>query len=208
MNEFKHCVTEYHCTPGKIDLLEKLVENNDQARINAVIEAGNKVDGEKNSLHDLAFAYLRRGSLEKAQSIFQVIFPCKAFNFLLKLFNVKTPGLRALNKRLDDVCRYNCATRRVQEIEDLLKTTKHLFNIDRLMLYNHMLTAYINTDQPLRARELWSQLQEENEVTPDDNFMLRLGNFLMSRNCTVPFAMPPTVSTAAQVTDCVSTLNV
>lgn len=80
---------------------------------------------------------------------------------------------------------------------DLLGVTRHLFNADRLMLYAHVLDAYVGAGQTANALQLWDQMQGEREVAPDERFLLRLGNFLLANSCHVPFAMPATTGKAA-----------
>lgn len=58
------------------------------------------------------------------------------------------------------------------------------------MLYDHLLSACIQADKPLRAVGVWTLMQEEGNLVPRDDFLRRLGDFLNSKNMSVPFALP------------------
>lgn len=98
--------------------------------------------------------------------------------------------MRALNKRLNDVCAHYVRQNRIEELENFVKITKNLFNVDRSMLYNHLLSACIRADKPVKALSLWTLIQEEGNFVPADDFLRRLGDFLTTKHMTVPFALP------------------
>lgn len=95
-----------------------------------------------------------------------------------------------MNNRLNDVCAYYARKKRIDELENVVKITKDLFNVDRNMLYDHLLSACIQADKPTRAIAVWTLMQEEGGVVPRDAFLRRLGQFLTAKNMSVPFTIP------------------
>ncbi len=80
--------------------------------------------------------------------------------------------------------------KRIDELENVVKITKDLFNIDRNMLYDHLLSACIQADKPTRAIGVWTLMQEEGDVVPRDDFLRRLADFLTAKNTSIPFTVP------------------
>jgi leucine-rich PPR motif-containing protein len=81
--------------------------------------------------------------------------------------------------------------KKIDELENLVKITKNVFNVDRHMLYNHLLAACIKVDDPKRATNVWTLMQEEGDLVPDSGFLRRLGDFLTTKKMLVPFSVPP-----------------
>ena len=57
------------------------------------------------------------------------------------------------------------------------------------MMYDYLLSAYINAADPKKAVGLWTQMQEE-DLLPKDDFLRKLGKFLTDSNEPVPFTVP------------------
>lgn len=74
-------------------------------------------------------------------------------------------------------------------LEGLLEATKELSHIDRTHIFYHLLVTYCKANETDKALGLWTLLQEEGEV-PSEQFLTYLGNYLKSKNCEVPFAIP------------------
>ena len=103
---------------------------------------------------------------------------------------IQTPGLRARKDRLNLVCERYVEEKRVTELDNLVKITKGLFGIDRVGLYNHLLKAYIQTDDVQGASGLWNRLQEDG-LRVSDSFLYELGQYLKGNDIEPPFAVPP-----------------
>lgn len=93
------------------------------------------------------------------------------------------------------VCKRYVDEKRITELENLVKITRDVYGIDRTMMFSHLLSGYISTDDATRAAGLWTQMQEE-DVKPTDDFMRRLGTFLQEKNVPVPFVLPDPESAA------------
>lgn len=76
-------------------------------------------------------------------------------------------------------------------LEGLLEATKELSNVDRTLIFNHLLTSYIKADETDKALGLWNKMQEDGEI-PTDSFLAKLGQHLTSKNIQAPFVIPGT----------------
>ena len=70
-----------------------------------------------------------------------------------------------------------------------MSITKDVYDIDRHMMYDHLLTGYIQADDVPKSVNLWTQMQEEN-VLPKTEFLRKLARFLKEKGQPVPFAVP------------------
>lgn len=61
-------------------------------------------------------------------------------------FIPQTPGLRAYNAKLDQKCRWLKDSGKIEELANLVSVTKDIFDIDRDMMYSHLMRAYGKTD--------------------------------------------------------------
>lgn len=91
--------------------------------------------------------------------------------------------------RFEMACRRYVEDNRITELENLIKITKDVYGVDRLMMFQHMLSACIKTNDVARATALWTQMQEE-DVQANPEFLENLGKFLKEKNEPVPFAIP------------------
>lgn len=91
--------------------------------------------------------------------------------------------------RFEMACRRYVEDNRITELENLIKITKDVYGVDRLMMFQHMLSACIKTNDIARATALWTQMQEE-DVQANPEFLEKLGKFLKENNEHVPFAVP------------------
>ncbi|CAG7724718.1 unnamed protein product [Allacma fusca] len=171
MTEFERCVKEYRASPYKMELFCRFIKTEDAERLQKVLDLSTSLYGEVNSLYDLVFAFLECGKIRQAKKI------------------LDTPGLRARNDKLDTTCQKYLEANRIEDLENLVEITKHVFNIDRNSLYHHLLKAYINKGDTEKALSILTSLQEEN-VQASDNLLVELANFLQTNNMQVPFVIP------------------
>ncbi|KAG0727541.1 Leucine-rich PPR motif-containing protein, mitochondrial [Chionoecetes opilio] len=101
----------------------------------------------------------------------------------------KTPGLRAFNGKLDQKCRWLRDMGKTEEMANLVSVTKDIFDIDRDMMYSHLLKAYVQRNDTDKAIGVWTTMQEDDHQ-PSDNFLTELGEFLQASGREVPFAIP------------------
>lgn len=132
------------------------------------------IHGEVNSLYDLVFSFVECGRIRQARKI------------------LETPGLRTRPQRINSACERYRQEGMVLPLEGLMEATKDLNHIDRGEIYYSLLLSYIKDVQPDKAMGLWTKMQEE-DIPPTDQFMKKLGEFLISQNMEVPFTMPEKV---------------
>ncbi|XP_046643732.1 leucine-rich PPR motif-containing protein, mitochondrial-like isoform X2 [Daphnia pulicaria] len=173
LDEFDRWTKERRTTPWNTQLAANLIEKDDTTRLDRLMRMNTAVHGEKNSLFDLSLAFLSCQRVRDAKNV------------------LETPGLRIVNSRLDNVCAFYVRRKKIDELENLVKITKNVFNVDRHMLYNHLLAACIKVDDPKRATNVWTLMQEEGDLVPDSGFLRRLGDFLTTKKMLVPFSVPP-----------------
>lgn len=77
----------------------------------------------------------------------------------------------------------------IKELEGLKAATKDLNHINRSEIYQQLLLSYVKQEDVDKALGLWTQMQEE-DMTPSDNFLTTLADFLKANNVKVPFVVP------------------
>lgn len=104
--------------------------------------------------------------------------------------------MRARSQRIEVACQRYLEEKRVTELENLVKITKDVFDVDRHMMYDYLLSAYINAGDPKKAVGVWTQMQEE-DLLPKDEFLRKLAKYLTESNEPVPFSIPSISESAA-----------
>lgn len=95
------------------------------------------------------------------------------------------------SQRLNVVCERYQQEGTTSALEGLLEATKDMTHIDRRDIFQHLLTTHIKNDQPDKALGVWTQMQEE-DVQPNDAFLVDLANYLEKKGIEVPFVKPST----------------
>lgn len=171
LETFEWCCEKYKSTPWKNELTCKLIQKEDAEKLQKLTDLSTEVHGEINSLYDLVFAFVECGRIRQARKI------------------LETPGLQTRPQRINSACERYRQEGMVKQLEDLKDATKDLNHIDRSDIYYQLLLSYIKQEDVDKALGLWTQLQEE-DLTPTDEFLHRLGTFLKDRNAKVPFIIP------------------
>uniref|UniRef100_T1IT81 Pentacotripeptide-repeat region of PRORP domain-containing protein n=1 Tax=Strigamia maritima TaxID=126957 RepID=T1IT81_STRMM len=169
--KFEEICKMYRCTPWRSHLLERLIEDEDTEGIHKIIELNSKIHGKENTMYDLAFSFLYCGKLRDAHKIFH------------------NTGFRAKQDRLDLQCKRLIEENRICVLEDLVRTTRDLLDINRDRMFYYLLTAYGKVNDFDKALEVWMMMQEEC-VAPSDRTLRCLANILQENNKPVPFAVP------------------
>lgn len=168
---FQWCCEKYKSTPWKNELACKLIQKEDAENLQKLTDLSTSVHGEINSLYDLVFAFVECGRIRQARKI------------------LETPGLQTRPRKINTACERYRQEGMVKQLEDLKDATKDLNHIDRSDIYYQLLLSYIKQEDIDKALGLWTQMQEE-DLTPTDEFLHTLGNFLKERSVKVPFITP------------------
>ncbi|XP_059618257.1 leucine-rich PPR motif-containing protein, mitochondrial [Phlebotomus argentipes] len=171
MDTFEQISEKYQVTPWKSELACRLIQAEDANNLQRLTNLSTKIHGEVNSLYDLVFSFVECGRIRQARKI------------------LETPGLRMRYQRLSNVCERYSQEGMVQPLEGLVEATKDLLHINRADIYYNLLVSYCKDDAADKALGLWTKMQEE-DITPSDAFLEKLGKFLQSKNLDVPFAVP------------------
>ncbi|KAB0799524.1 hypothetical protein PPYR_07404 [Photinus pyralis] len=171
LEKFEWCCNQFRATPWKNELACKLIQMEDADKLQKLTDLSTSVHGEINSLYDLVFTFVECGRIRQARKI------------------LETPGLQTRPQRINSACQRFQQEDMVKPLEGLKDATKDLNHIDRSDIYYQLLLSYIKHEDTDKALGLWTQMQEE-DMAPNDTFLITLGNFLIKHNISVPFAMP------------------
>ena len=72
LDEFTRLSEKYAATPMKSALIVKLIETENAAGLQQVMNASFKVHGEMNSLYDLIFNFIECGRIRQAKKVLEV----------------------------------------------------------------------------------------------------------------------------------------
>lgn len=176
VSAFEALSTKYNCTPWKNDLSCKLIQMEDATSLQLLTDLSTNVHGEVNSLYDLVFSFVECGRIRQARKI------------------LETPGLRSRPQRINTACERYCKEGKSETLEALVQATKDFNHIDRHEIFYSLLLTYCKDDQPEKALGLWTKIQEEEDVTPSDQFLTTLGRYLENKGLEVPFVLPSSAS--------------
>lgn len=113
---------------------------------------------------------------------------CILINNFFFFLILETPGLELKDGKLIYMCKKFEELGNTQAIECLVTATKGMKKINRNIMYDHLLSSAISLNEPAKALNLWTEMQEE-ELTPSDRFLRRLAQFLKSKGLPVPFVV-------------------
>ncbi|EDV54784.1 leucine-rich PPR motif-containing protein, mitochondrial [Drosophila erecta] len=170
---FEEICQKYKSTPWKNELACRLIQKEDATNLQKLTDLSTGIHGEVNSLYDLVFSFVECGRVRQARKI------------------LETPGLRTRPQRISSACDRYKNEGLLQPLEGLIEATKDLAHIDRNKIYYTLLLSYDKADEADKALGLWTKMQEEN-VAPNDAFLLKLAEILRRKNIDVPFVVPET----------------
>ncbi|EDV30832.1 uncharacterized protein Dana_GF14846 [Drosophila ananassae] len=170
---FEEICQKHKSTPWKNELACRLIQKEDAANLQKLTDLSTAIHGEVNSLYDLVFSFVECGRVRQARKI------------------LETPGLRTRPQRINSACDRYKNEGLLQPLEGLIEATKDLGHIDRNKIYYTLLLSYDKADEAEKALGLWTKMQEE-AVTPNDAFLLKLAELLRRKNIDVPFVVPET----------------
>lgn len=183
MEAFESISTKYDCTPFKNDLACRLIQSEDSTNLQLLTDLSTNVHGEVNSLYDLVFAFIECGRIRQARKI------------------LETPGLRSRPQRFNERCERYRREGKSEPLEALVQATRDLNHIDRHEIFYNLLLTYCKEDAPEKALGLWMKIQEEEDVTPSDQFLNKLATFLKEKGLEVPFVVPTSTEKLNQRSD-------
>ncbi|XP_017021796.1 leucine-rich PPR motif-containing protein, mitochondrial [Drosophila kikkawai] len=176
---FEEICKKHKSTPWKNELACRLIQKEDAANLQRLTDLSTGIHGEVNSLYDLVFSFVECGRVRQARKI------------------LETPGLRTRPQRISSACDRYKNEGLLQPLEGLIEATRDLGHIDRNKIYYTLLLSYDKANEAEKALGLWTKMQEE-AVTPNDAFLLKLADILKKNNLEVPFVVPETQKEAAR----------
>ncbi|XP_023244376.1 leucine-rich PPR motif-containing protein, mitochondrial-like [Centruroides sculpturatus] len=173
--EFKRCAEKYKHTPFKNEICKKLIDLEDSEKLQTVVDLNTSIHGELNTLFDLICIFIEAGRIQQARKI------------------VETPGIRAHHKKIKSICERFVQLDMVNELEQFIKLTKDIFDINRDNMYYYLIRAYAKENNVQKALGVWTAMQEE-DIQPSVQTLSFLGEYLKKNNEPIPFAIPTNVS--------------
>lgn len=171
MEAFAEICEKYQATPWKNELCCRLIQNEDAANLQKLTDLSTSIHGEVNSLYDLVFSFIECGRIAQARKI------------------LKTPGLQNRSNRINSACERYRNGGDTKSLEGLVEATTNINYIDRNLIFFNLLQRYQKENDPQKALNLWTKMQEEN-IVPTETFLTRLSMFLRENNIKVPFSYP------------------
>lgn len=100
----------------------------------------------------------------------------------------ETPGLVFKRDKLSQVCSRFLQLGNDTAIECLINASRGMTKINRSILFDYYLDCHLKNDDPAKALNTWTQMQEE-DVTPSDQFLFKLSIYLKGKGLPVPFSV-------------------
>ncbi|XP_030051658.1 leucine-rich PPR motif-containing protein, mitochondrial isoform X2 [Microcaecilia unicolor] len=165
------CCKKYKYLPRLHDVLCKLIEREDTELLQKVMDFVSQERGEMMMLYDLFFAFLQSKKYKEARKI------------------IETPGLRARANRLQWFADKCIAANQVETLENLVESTRKLFECDRDQMYFNLLKLCKENNNWQKADTVWTKMQEEN-VIPRERTLILLADIFKQNGQKVPFDVP------------------
>jgi leucine-rich PPR motif-containing protein len=171
VDEFASMTSLYRQTPWMGELMRKLIEQDDTAKLQMITDLAIAIHGEPNVLGDLAFAFLKAGKTKQAAKVFATS------GLRGNMWKIRSNGDRMVKEK------------NVEDLEKLVAVTKDMPNIDRDEVYQFLIRGYKAVNDPKKALNVWTSMQEE-EILPSEQTLALLGSFLKESGMEVPFSIP------------------
>ena len=168
LKEWLDCVKIYNQVPCKAMMFQKLIEAEDTDNLQKVTDICISKIGERETLINLALAFLRSKKDKQAMKILS--------KPILQRYEIGLQRIVGILSRQNET----------EPLERFILLTKDLAGIDREKLYYILLDSFIQNDKPQKALELWTAMQDENLI-PSPRIISRLSRFLKEKGVEVPF---------------------
>ena len=162
---------DYKILPNSRQLLISAIRLNDETTLKRAQNLLRKFHGQANSLTQLALAYVSCGNISKALRLLQ------SSKYQLKPEKVSSFCELAAQLGQEDVLR------------NLLVLAKHITEIDRPVIFQHLLQFFTETNASQKAMELLKEMESEG-IKPSASFLTELALLLQRNDLQVPFEVP------------------
>lgn len=152
-NAFEEVYGKYKCTPLKIDLCCKLIEQDDMQRLQQLFDILSRAHGEHVALRVLSYAFIQAGQIEPSAIVLSNHILVNGQHFL----------------RRD--CNFFYQRGRIDMLQGLLKATKSL-DYDRTDIYRYLFLYYCKRKRERRATG------DILDHIPNDEFLMEIKSLL------------------------------
>ena len=171
IDEFASITALYKQTPWMGEIMRQLIEKEETAKLQMITDLAIAIHGEPNVLGDLAFAFLKAGKTKQATKVFSTI------------------GLRGNMWKIRMYAQRMIQEKDIECLERTVFVTKDIPDVNRDEVYQHLIRGYRAVNDPQKALNAWTMMQEEGVIASQETLAL-LGSFLKESNLPVPFEVP------------------
>ncbi|XP_074603700.1 uncharacterized protein LOC141857152 [Brevipalpus obovatus] len=166
--QWTSCVEKYQLCICRSNMMERLIKEEDNDSLQRVIDICSKHVSQRETLANLALAFLRCGKDKQVQRIFT------RPGFFISDF--------ALNRMMETLL----TAGEIDVMERLVSATKDLKYLNRESQYRLLLQGYIQNNAVDKALDMWSAIQEE-DLMPSLKVLGPLAVFLKENGRQIPF---------------------
>ena len=158
LQEFENCfVKKYRITPWKGHLMKYFLDSGDQMSLQKVVDCSNEVHGEMNTIWELAAVCIESDKLNQAKKLSE---------------HTRTKSQTAV--KVDNICENMVREDKLQTLEQFIRCTKNVFDVNRDRMLSHLIRGYIKTGNTEKALNCWTLIQEE-DIQPSDSTLTTFG---------------------------------
>lgn len=168
LTQWMDCVEKYQLCICRSNIMERLIKEEDNDNLQRVIDLCSKHVSQRETLANLALAFLRCGKDKQVHKIFT------RPGFFISDF--------ALNRMMESLL----TAGEIDVMERLVSSTKDLKYLNRESQYCLLLQGYIQTNAVDKALEMWTAIQEE-DLMPSLKILGPLAIFLKENGREIPF---------------------
>lgn len=187
VDTFERIATRYNATPWRNQLMRRLIENDQVADLQRIVDLSSKRHGDIKTLYALSFAFVEGGRKVLAKQVIERL------------------GSRIDPQMYNNQFRYYLDKDQIDYLKAFFEITKGISYFQRDCLYNSLLDYYCKTEQSDAVLDLWKERIDEG-LPLCTQFLTPLAEFIAKHNVKLPFEIPQSekeafAATAAQGTN-------
>ncbi|XP_031632700.1 leucine-rich PPR motif-containing protein, mitochondrial-like [Contarinia nasturtii] len=170
VEQLEKIADEHKMVPMSMLVFKKLIEQNEIDLLQRAFDVYEKVYNESSALSRLAFAFVDCNRPDQARAIFE------------------NEGIKNISQQITRECAKYVERGKIRAAKALLSATRGLY-CDRDIIYDSLLSIYIQQNKAHEALELWTEINDE--IVPKKSFIEKLYNFLKANDVEIPHDLKP-----------------
>lgn len=159
IQQYERMVKFYFAVPMQNELLCRLIEDNDLANLQRVVETSSLICDPSSILLDLVFSYVECDRIREATII------------------LNTPGLSIIENKIKVKCKIYAIDGCFENIERILQATQNVNGINRDFILEPLVNGYCAYGLVEKAMDLWASI-EDNHQSINNKIVQQLQTFL------------------------------